>query len=73
MLGTRFPELLSTYSNTEVGPGALDSPPFDVTITSAGPAPSCGEGAVGGRVSIAGGTVSDRDVALRRMNSLDGI
>ena len=58
MLGITLPALVSTYSNVELGPGALDSPPFSVTITSAGPAPSCGAGASGGSVWRAGGNVA---------------
>ena len=64
MLGTTLPALVSTYSNVEAGPGALDSPPFSVTITSAGPAPSCGAGASGGSVWRAGGNVAVIEVGL---------
>ena len=47
--GIVFPPLVSTYSKVEFGPGMLVSPLLSVTITVAGPAPSCGDGASGGR------------------------
>src|SRR5580698_4459472 len=67
-LGTTLPPVVSTYSNREPGPAALDTSPLTVTITSAGPAPSCGAGADGGRTALAGGMVAAMVVALRTAN-----
>lgn len=49
MLGTVFSPRVSTYSKIDEGPGMLESSSLSVMITSAGPAPSCGEGGIGGR------------------------
>lgn len=64
-LGSTPELLMSTYSNVDGGPAALDCPSVSVTITSTGPAPSCDAGAPAGSVSAAGGSVSVRDVAPR--------
>ena len=64
---------MSTYWKVDAGLGMLVSPLASVTITSAGPAPSCGAGASGGRASRAGGRVADREVALRTVKRLAGI
>ena len=64
--------VVSTYSKVELGPGALDSPPATVTVTSAGPAPSWGAGASGGSVCRAGGSVAVIDVGLLTVKRLDG-
>ena len=66
--GTGDELLSSTYWNVLVGPGPLDCPSFTVTITCAGPAPSCGLGASAGTVSDAGGNVAVIDVPLLTVN-----
>ena len=64
---------MSTYSKVDAGLGMLVPPLLSVTITSAGPAPSCGEGASGGRASRAGGRVAVMEVALWTVKWLGGI
>ena len=57
-LGVAPPSVLSTYSNVDAGPGALERPSASVTITSTGPAPSWGRARAAATCRWRGGSVS---------------